>query len=480
MEQLSGADSVFLSMETPTTPTHVGGMTILDLSEAPDFCFEKLLEVLEERIPIEPRYTMKLRATSYGIDRPYLVHDPDFDVRNHVKRIAVPSPGGLKELAELVSFLHASPLERDKPLWEMWLIEGAENGRVAMYSKTHHCLMDGQAGSDLGELLCDMEPNPKTPPSALRREPRVITQFSDFELSLRAAREVIGAPGRLLGFVGKVISQTTASMRAARKDPEAPPPPSAVPRLSFNAKVGKKRVFACSSVSLSDVKEIKKHFDVTVNDVVLAVSGTAMRNYLAKRGELPEESLVAMIAISTREEGDSSVGNKITSIPVSWATDLEDPVARLLQVHTNADKAKEFSKNYDADLISGMGAALPPALASLMFRSAGDYASLFMPANVIVSNVRGTPIPLYTAGAKIECMYPISVLMDGMGLNLTVVSYMDRFDFGYIADPALVPDLWELAEAIPAATAELLEAARKTPAPAARSVRKKRSAEARK
>ena len=350
MEQLNGADAVFLSMETPTTPTHVGGLTILDTTEAPNFSIETLLEVLEERIPIEPRYTMKLRDAPYGIDRPYLVHDPDFDVRNHVKRIGVPSPGGLKELAELVGFLHASPLERDKPLWEMWLIEGAENGRVAMYSKTHHCLMDGQSGSNLGELMCDLEPNPENPPSALRRGPHVITQFSDFEISLRATSQAIGIPGRLLDFAGRMIRQTVATFWASRRDKEAPPPPTAVPPMPFNAKIGKKRAFACSSVPLADIKEIKKHFDVTVNDVVLAVSGTAMRDYLAKRELLPDESLVAMIAISTRQEGDTSTGNQITTVPVSWATDLEDPVERLMQVHRNAIKAKEFSSNYDADM----------------------------------------------------------------------------------------------------------------------------------
>jgi WS/DGAT/MGAT family acyltransferase len=472
MEQLNGADAIFLAMESPTTPTHVGGMTILDISEAPDFSFETLLEVLAERIPIEPRYTMKLRDTSYGIDRPYLVHDPEFDVRNHVKRIAVASPGGLKELAELVGFLHASPLDRDKPLWEMWLIEGAENGRVAMYSKTHHCLMDGQAGSDLGELLCDLEANPEHPPSALGRGPRVITEFSDFELSLRAARQVVGTPGRLLDFASEVIGQSVASLRASRKDKEAPPQFSAVPRMPFNAKVGQRRAFACSSVSLTDIKAIKKHFDVTVNDVVLAVSGTAMRNYLTKRGELPDESLVALIAISTRKEGDATASNQVTTVPVSWATNIDDPVDRLMQVHRNADKAKEFASNYSSDWLAGMGAALPPALTSLLFRSAGDLAGFFVPSNVVVSSVRGTPIPLYMAGAKIECMYPISVVMDGAGLNLTVVSYMDRFDFGFVADPGLVPDLWELAEGIPAATADLLEATHKTPAPEPRSRRK--------
>ena len=460
MEQLPGGDAVFLAMETPNAPAHVGGLTLLDPSESPDFSFERVREMIGERIRLEPRFTRKLREVAFGLDRPYLVDDPDFDVKKHVNRIAVPAPGGMRELADLAGYLHARPLDRDRPLWELWLIEGVENGRVAMFMKSHHCLMDGQSGAGLAELLCDLEPNPKDGP-ILSPKPAKLdeAELSDLQVALRAVRNVATTPRRMARFSARMLRSTAGMMWSSVREPEAPPLPNAVPRVSFNQDIGPRRGFACTSVSLSDVKAVKKHFDVTVNDVVLALTSSALRRYLSARNELPEESLVAMIAISTRKEGDGEVGNQITTVPVTWATDIEDPAERLEQIHRNADKSKELSKNYDADMLAGMGDAMPPGLINLYIRNASGMVASMVPGNVVVSNVRGTPVPLYTAGAKIECMYPMSLLAPGQGLNITVVSYMDQVDVGFTVDPDLVPDPWVLADAIQDGLDELLVAA---------------------
>ena len=189
--------------------------------------------------------------------------------------------------------------------------------------------------------------------------------------------------------------------------------------------------------------------------------GLLLAGGIEDQGELPEQQLVAMIAISTRAEGDDSVGNQISSVPVGWATDLDDPVERLLQIHRNAGKAKEFAKNYDSDLISGIGGAMPPALTNVMMSSMGDAVPLI--ANVLVSNVRGTPVPLYTAGARIDSMYPMSLLMDTQGLNVTAVSYMDSVDFGFTVDPQLVPEPWAIADRIAGAMQELVDASEEHP-----------------
>jgi len=459
MEQLPGSDAIFLAMETPKAPGHVGGLTILDPSESEDFSFERVREVIGERIQLEPRFTRKLLELPLGLDRPYLVDDPDFDVTKHVHRIAVPAPGGMRELAELAGFLHARPLERDRALWELWLIEGVENGRVAMFMKSHHCLMDGQSGAGLGELLCDLEPNPARGPVAAPPPTAPHEELSELQLALRTAQNVASTPARFARFAGKLARQTAAMAYSAFSDPEAPPLPNAVPRVSFNGDVGPRRGFACTSVPLEEVKAIKKHFDVTVNDVVLAVTGSALRRYLRDRGELPEKSLVAMIAVSTRDDSDAGVGNQVTTVPVNWATDLENPAKRLLQIHRNAEKSKELVASYDADMMAGMGEALPPGLLNLYLRNAGEMAAGMMPGNVVVSNVRGTPVPLYTAGAKIECMYPMSLLAPGQGLNVTAVSYRGNVDIGFTVDPDLVPDAWSLADAVEEAHRELLEAA---------------------
>ncbi len=467
MEQLPGSDTAFLALETPGAPAHVGGLTILDPTTSSDFSFEKLVKTVDQRIRLEPRLTRKLFELPLGLDRPYLVDDPDFDTRNHIHRIAVPSPGGLRELAELASYLHSRPLDRDRPLWELWFIEGVEGGKCAMFMKSHHCLMDGASGAGMGELLCDLEPNPtpgQLPPAALARaaaDEKAEPTYSDLEIGLRAARHLAEGPGKLLGFGARMLRQTAGMLLASGQE-GAPPLPFSIPDSPFNRDVGPRRSFSGTSVCLDDVKTVKKHYDVTVNDVVLAITGTALRNYLLKRSELPDESLVSIIAVSTRAEGDDATGNRVTMVPCVWATDEPDPVERLKKIHRNADVSKEVSANYDADMLAGVGDALPPGLTNFFMRTfAPSMASVMTPGNVLVSNVRGTPVPLYVAGAKIETMYPLSILMPSQGLNITVVSYMGKVDVGFVADPDLVDDVWALAEEVPGALAELVEAVEK-------------------
>jgi len=467
MEQLPGADSAFLSIETAEAPAHVGGVTVLDPTAGSGFSFEKLVRTVDERSRLEPRLTQKLRELPLGIDRPYLVDDPDFDVRNHLHRVAVPSPGGLRELAELVSYLHARPLHRDRPLWELWLIEGVEDGKCAMFMKSHHCLMDGAAGAGMGELLCDFEPDPapgQLPPAAMLRaneEPAAEKSYSDLAIALRAVGHLAESPSRMLGFGTAVVRQMAGLLQLTGQE-GAPPLPFSMPATPFNGNVGPRRAFSAASVSLEDVKAVKQHFDVTVNDVVLAITGAAVRDYLIERDALPDQSLVAAIAVSKRVEGDSEMTNQITMVPCLWATDEPDPVERLKQIHRNAEVSKGLYVTHDADLVAGLGGAFPPGLTNLFMRTlAPSVAPSMLPANVVVSNVRGTPVPLYVAGARIETMYPLSLLASGQGLNATAVSYQGNVDVGFIADPDLVDDVWALADAVPRALEELVEVVEK-------------------
>ncbi|MBW2243515.1 MAG: wax ester/triacylglycerol synthase family O-acyltransferase [Deltaproteobacteria bacterium] len=459
MEQLPGADTVFLSLETPNAPAHVGGLTILDTSESPDFSFEKLLATIDERIRLEPRFTRKLRELPLGFDRPYLVDDPDFDVRRHVHRIAAPTPGGLRELAELASYLHSRALDRDRPLWELWFIEGVEGGRCAMLMKSHHCLMDGMAGANLGELLCDLQPDPPPRAPAPDNRPDQARSYGDLEIGLRAAIHLAQSPGKMLGFGARMLRQTGGMLMASRNE-GAPPLPMFVPATRFNGEVGPRRAFSCASVSLDDVKAVKNRFGVTINDVMLALTGAALRTYLETRDELPDQSLVAVVAVSKRSAGDDEIGNQVTMVPCVWATDEPDPVERLLQIHRNAKISKDLSANYDADMTVGLGESMPPGLASLLMRTAGaDTMTTFAPGNVVVSNVRGTPVPLYVAGARIETMYPLSLLAPSQRLNITVVSYMGKVDVGFVVDADAMDDVWCLAEEVPKALRVLLVAA---------------------
>lgn len=458
MEQLPGADSVFLSLETPNAPAHVGGITILDTSETPDFSFEKLLATIDERIRLEPRFTRKLRELPLGLDRPYLVDDPDFDVSRHVHRIGVPAPGGLRELTELASYLHSRALDRDRPLWEMWFIEGVEGGRCALLMKSHHCLMDGMAGAGLGEMLCDLEADPpaRAPAPDIPLEDE--RSYGNLEIGLRAAVHLAQSPRKMLGFGARMLRQTAGMLLSSRHE-GSPPLPMFVPTTRFNGDVGPRRAFACASVSLDDVKTVKKHYEVTVNDVMLALTGSALRAYLEPLGELPDESLVAVVAVSKRSQGDVEIGNQISMVPCVWATDEPDPVERLLKIHRNSKISKELSANYDADMTVGMGESMPPGLANLLMRAASaGLATAVAPGNVVVSNVRGTPVPLYVAGARIETMYPLSILAPSQRLNITVVSYMGKVDVGFIVDADVVDDIWSLTEEVPKALQALLDA----------------------
>ena len=453
MDQLSALDSLFIASELPGMPQHVGGLTVLDPSQSKDFGFEKLLRVVDERIRLAPRYTRRLREVAGGLDRPWLVDDLNFDVRRHVHRIAVPAPGTIRELADLVGLLYPQPLDRSRPLWEMWLIEGVANGRVALLMKSHHCLMDGAAASGLGSLLCDLEAEPKSPREAPAIEPA--PEPGDLRVAFEAARHLTSRPAATLRLGGRLLRQGFELLRS-RRDPESPPLPFLIPKVSFNGNPGPRRAFACASVPLDAVKEVRKRFDVTVNDVVLALTGSSIRRYLLERGELPKQSLIATIAVSLRAEGDTSSDNQVTTAAIPWATDRADPVARLLRIHRAAERAKQSARGADSQILSQLGEAFAPGLVNLFFRIGAERgAAFFMPGNVVVSNVRGTPVPLYIGGARMESMYPLSILAPTQGLNITAVSYCGRIDVGFTVDPDLVPDPWRLADGIPLALEEL-------------------------
>jgi WS/DGAT/MGAT family acyltransferase len=337
----------------------------------------------------------------------------------------------------------------------MWWIEGLEGGRVAVLSKTHHALIDGMSGVGLAELLCDTQPDP---PARAQRpaKPRVrpSREPSDFELYLGGLWRSFGTPLRVARYARQAAGRGLAMLPYARKGPSL-----TVPKLSFNADIGPRRAVAWTTVSLSDIRAVKKHFDVKVNDVVLELCASAVRRYLIAQGELPAESLVVAVPVSTRAAGDKQLGNQVGSMMIGWATEIADPVERLQKIHENTAHAKEMSEALRAREIQAMGDTVSPAVLNLAYRMlAATAASMPLGANATVSNVPGPPIPIYLAGGRIEATYPVSIIMPGMGLNITVVSYVDRVDFGFTVDPDLVPDPWYLSDGIPLALEELKDA----------------------
>ncbi|MDJ0853471.1 MAG: wax ester/triacylglycerol synthase family O-acyltransferase [Myxococcota bacterium] len=456
MRQLAPLDAVFVSLETPDSPTHIGGLTLLDPSTSPEFGFERLREIVGSRLALSPRFGWKLREVPFGLDLPYWVDHERFDLDDHVRRIAVPSPGGMNELTELAGYLFSQPLDRNRPLWEVWFIEGVEGGRTALVMKMHHCLMDGVSGAGLAELLCDLQPEPtEAPLLPVDSKERAGPGPAWSDIARRGIDNALERPRHLARHLKSFAAKAVDSLR----DPADLPMPSRVPRASFNGRIGRRRALACAEVSFDAIKSVKKHFDVTVNDVVLAVTGGALRRVLTECDELPGASLVALVPMSTRAQGDVKLGNQITECAVSWATDVADPAERLRRIHASAERAKDATRSTGANLMKACGEVLPPGLFNLMYRAAQSASELPMPGNAVVSNVRGTPVPLYIAGARVEGMYPMSILAPTQGLNITVVSYCGRVFFGFTVDPDLVPEPWRIADAIAPALAELEAAA---------------------
>jgi WS/DGAT/MGAT family acyltransferase len=461
MRRLGGTDALFVSMETPNWHQHVGGLTIID-PEGRTITYEDMVAKLADRIRYAPKFTWKLKEMPFGFDRPMWVDDPEFDIRRHVRRIGIPSPGGAKEIGEVAGMLMSTQLDRERPLWELWFIEGLAGGKVAILLKYHHCLLDGVAGASLATVLLDLEPDPvgvlADLPSA--EQSSAGPEPSDLSLLLQSLRPDIRRPLRMARYVSALAGKGVTAVNRIRSDAENRAILRA-PKTPFNGSVGPRRELGFSSVAMADVHALKKRHDVKVNDVVLALTAGALRSYLSKDGVLPDAPLVSGVPVSTRAEGDKSMDNQVSMMFVSLATDVSDPIQRLLAIKKSTQSAKAMSKAISAREIQSLGEVASPMILGTAIRTVYRtqlMSRMPMRINTLVSNVPGPPIPLYMCGGKVTGVYPSSVILEGMGLNVTVFSYLDRLDFGLQVDPDLVPDVWTIAEYIPAALAELMEA----------------------
>jgi WS/DGAT/MGAT family acyltransferase len=454
MRQLGPLDSLFLAMETPETPAHIGGLSVLDPAGREDFDFEHLRRFLAGRLRECPELGWTLREVPLGLDRPAWVDTPDHAPEAHIRRVAVPSPGGTRELAELAGFLYARPLDRSRPLWEIFVIEGLAGGRVGLLWKVHHCLMDGMSGAGLGKALFDLAADPAPrPPVARRPGDEAGAAEGWWRQTTRGLRNAAARRAAQRKHLGALAKQVLAS--AFAREREAAP---AAPRVSFNGAVGGSRALAWTSVSLEEVKALKAALGVTVNDVVLALSSAAVRRYLEERGELPAESLWASVPVSVRQKGDTRLDNQVRDMTVRWATDVAAPLERVRAIHASTREAKKGVGGSLA-LLPVLGESLPPALVALLIRAGHAFPDRVpLPANACVSNVPFAPVPFYIGGARVEKVMPISMLAPTQGLNLTVVSYCGEIHFGFTVDAALVPNPWAIADGVPKALVELREA----------------------
>jgi diacylglycerol O-acyltransferase / wax synthase len=466
VQRLSGTDALFLSTETPAWHQHVGGLTVVDPAESDRFNFAEVRKTLLERIPRVPKFRWKLKEVPLHLDRAVWIEDKDFDIDKHFRRIAVPPPGGRREVGDLLGMLMGYQLDRRRPLWEMWYIDGVTGGQVALITKFHHCLMDGASGAGLAEQLFDLEPHPAPAPEPESElvDPGTIAEApalgepSDLELFARALIPTVQTPRKIIEYALRVAMRGLTVFQQRNQNPFA----LGVSGPCFNGIVGPHRQCAFASVGLDDIRAVKEAAGVKVNDVVLALVSGALRDHMERHGDSPQQgSLAAQVPVSTRVADDADQTNKVATMGATLATDVDDPAERLRIIHASTQSAKVLTEAIRARRIQSVGEVAPPLLLGLASRAAwATNITDRVPrvANVVVSNVPGPPFPLYSCGAQVSGIYAASVLLAFAGLNVTLFSYMDRVDFGLTSDPDLLDDPWEIADGIKHALAELMAA----------------------
>lgn len=465
MDRLSGLDASFLYLETPAQLMHVCGLFVLDTSTMPEpYSFRYLQDQIEQAVRDVPTFTRKLRRVPLGLDHPIWVQDRAFDIERHVHRLALPTPGGYEELTSLTAHLAGLPLDRSRPLWEMWVIEGFRGEddaeRVVVFSKMHHATVDGVSGSNLISHLCSLSPT--DPPLQLEEPAPFGREAGRRELLGRAVVTNLTKPvavAKLVSPTTQLVSRTVARARAGT----AMAAPLTAPRTSFNGTITGHRSIAFTDIDLDDVREIKKATGTTVNDVVLAVAGGALRSYLADRDELPGDSLLATVPVSVHASTRRQTGaNKVSALFTKLGTDLADPLERLAELSERNRHAKDHHNAISADSLQDWAEFAAPrtfGLAVRAYAGLGLADRLPVAHNLVISNVPGPPVPLYLSGARIEALYPLGPVFHGAGLNVTVLSNAGRLHVGVIACRESVPDTDDLVQRFPAELATLKAAA---------------------
>ena len=464
MRRLGGLDPMFFYLETPTTHMHSAYVCIFDPSTAPeDYSFATVRALLEQRLHLLPPFRRRLVEVPLGLDHPRWVEDPDFDLDHHLHPAVIASPGGELELAEFTAAVLSQPLDRTRPPWEMYVIEGLRGGLVASLTKVHHAAIDGVSGEELIVNLLDLAPEPVAvdPPDS-PWEPESLP--SDLKLMGDALVELCGRPAVTTRAAWRTARAGANLLRHARRAGfSAVSLPMGAPRTSLGAPVGPERRVAFAQVSLDEVKLVKDAFGVTVNDVVLAMCSGALRYHLAALDEQPKASMVAIVPLSVRAEQErGTLGNRLSFMFVSLASAFDDPVQRLRAIAhaTQAAKAQEHAIRFDVVGSAWVEAAVPALVApAVRFASRLGVVDRVRPGNLIISNIVGPPVDLYFAGARLVAAYPMGPITDGIGLNITVQSYLGSLYFGLMASPNTVPNVWKLAHGLTDALHELAKAA---------------------
>jgi diacylglycerol O-acyltransferase len=466
-DRLSPLDASFLFAEHRTAAMHVGAvMTFAPPEDGSPFDADAFTELIGHRLALVPRYRQKVREVPGGLGLPVWVDDPDFDLSYHVRRSALPAPGTEEVLRELVGRLLTRQLDRSRPLWEVYLVEGLADGRFAVVTKTHHAMVDGMASMDIGAVLLDLTPQPRETPAEdwqPAREP------SGLELAAAAAVDVLHRPKAVMDVAGRALAdvreaaanvgRTVEGVLAAGRSAVATRPVQ-----PLNAATGEQRRYGMERTSLADHRAVRKTHGGTVNDVVLTVVAGALRRWLISRGEplTADTTVRGMVPVSVRARARGAngsgtagtSGNSISAYLVDLPVTEEDPLVRLAAVRDAMEVHKRGGQSVGARALIGLVGLAPPIVHSLGARLASQYSSNFY--NVLVTNVPGPPRPLYAMGARMLDMFPVVPLAGGQAVAIGITSYDGGVHYGLTADRDALPDVDLLADAMGESLAELV------------------------
>ncbi|BDB43100.1 MULTISPECIES: WS/DGAT/MGAT family O-acyltransferase [Mycobacterium] len=469
MKQLSGLDAAFLHMETSTTFGHVTSVMIFERPrrdyDAYAAVYAKFASLVGELEPLRRR----LVEVPFGLDHPYWVSDPNLDLDFHIRELRLAKPGLIDQLADQVCRIVGRPMDRTRPLWEVYVIDGLADGRWALLTKYHHATIDGASGQLMLQIVTDTAPDALPPGDgsqwqseslpgagellrrtairlagnpfrAIRVQTRIVRQLAD-----AAGIRGVGSAAAVAGSVVKRVAGTGIGDLARVSLPSV-----SAPSAPWNKTITAHRRFAMRTTSLENIKRLKEATGGTVNDIVMAICAGGLREYLLAHDALPDRPLRAMVPVSIRtgDEADPWT-NRVSAIVADLPTDCADPLERVELCRAAMRQAKRRFELVPAEELADLTRYSAPVLSTSAVRLASRLQlanRVGLPFNVVISNVPGPRRPLYFAGAKLCHQFPVSIVTDGQGLNITVVSYLDRLDFGFIADRELVPDVWDLAD----------------------------------
>jgi WS/DGAT/MGAT family acyltransferase len=444
-ERLPGVDAGFLYMETPTQHMHTLKVSFLDTSSVPGgYTFEALAAGMGERLHLLPPFRRRIQKVPLQLHHPVWVEDAHIDLSAHLRRVVVPAPGGRREVERVIGDIASIPLDRRRPLWEISVLEGLADGTIGVVAKMHHAVADGVAASALLANVMDTGAPLDLP--VWQPEPVPTSWVLVRQALTGQLRQLVRFPGLLV----RTLRSVALLVRRRRAMPVSPPRPILdTPNVSFNGAITARRSFSTVSLPIADVRGVRAATGVSFNDVVLGIVAGALRGWLDEQGEHPTSSLTAGVPVATDGPGAAErlAGNRVSNMFTSLCTDVDDPVERLHRIALVTRQAKVVQESLGLEMLQDWVQYTPPGPFSAFMRlysRLGGADRHRAPFNVVVSNVPGPREPVSVGGARLTDLYSVGPILEGIGLNITVWSYLDRLNFSALACPDTLPDLDQL------------------------------------